>query len=73
VNDAATATKARRVAEQLARVLRPGYSVGEVFPSGNVDGGWIFEATKRGDDGFFVNVEVVGGPWEDDGSYEERT
>jgi hypothetical protein len=35
------------------------------FESGNVDGGWIVEVERQ--DGLTLNVEVVPGPWNDEG------
>lgn len=69
MTDKETSAEARIVAGSLrGRLIELGYEASEPFESGNADGGWIVEAERR--DGFTVNVEVVGGPWEDDGTVD---
>lgn len=69
MTDREVATFAKYVTAELRATLRQlGFKMGEIFESGNVEGGWIIEGEKP--DGTSINVEVVGGPWEDDGTYE---
>lgn len=46
-----------------------GFKVAGVYESGNVGGGWTVDAEAQ--DGFYVNVEVAGGPWEEDGTWTD--
>lgn len=71
MSDKKTSAEARIVAGVIrGRLIDLGFKADAPFASGNVEGGWIVEG-ERGD-GFVVNVEVVGGPWEGDGTYREE-
>lgn len=71
LNDKAVSAHALIVAYGVKNALRrEGFEVASdnPFPSGNVAGGWIVEGSKDG--GLIINIEIVGGPWENDGSWE---
>lgn len=69
MTDREVATFAKYVTAELRPTLRKlGLEVGEISESGNVPGGWTIEGENP--DGTSITVEVVGGPWEDDGTYE---